>query len=163
MSTSSIAAASLLLLSLATAPAISHAAPVAPTAAQAALIRKIEGRLMAPCCYTQTILDHQSDVAVQMRNEVTAMVTSGKSETEIINYYRKAYGETILVVPDGLSGRLLTYTPVLLFLTATGLLFFAIRRLAAFDVAVSQVATAESFPELSRLREMIRRDTAGDC
>ncbi len=98
------------------------------THAQEALIWKIEGRLMAPCCYTQTIRDHDSQVAVEMRDEVTALVASGKSEQEIITYYRTKYGETILVVPDGWTGQLLTATPLLLFVASAGLLVVFIRK-----------------------------------
>ena len=51
------------------------------TPGQEAKIKKIEGRLMAPCCYTQTILDHNSQVAADMRDEVAAMVAAGKKRT----------------------------------------------------------------------------------
>jgi hypothetical protein len=30
---------------------------------QEALARKIDGELIAPCCWTQTVADHQSDIA----------------------------------------------------------------------------------------------------
>ena len=102
--------AMLVMLLLGFAAGSARAQPTLPslTPDQLARIRKIEGRLMAPCCYTQTIRDHDSQVAVDMRNEVTAFVASGKSEQDIITYYRTKYGETILVVPDGMSGGLLT-------------------------------------------------------
>ncbi len=116
------------LLGLATPAVCAQSAPAPLTRDQSATIRKIEGRLMAPCCYTQTIRDHDSQVAEEMREEVTAMVVSGKSEQEIITYYRAKYGETILVVPDGMSGGLLTFTPVMFFVASTGLLLFFIRR-----------------------------------
>ena len=109
-----------------TAHAQTNAAPVTPQ--QDAKIKKLQGRIMAPCCYTQTIRDHESQVAETMREEVTGMVLSGKSEQEIVNYYRTKYGETILVVPDGISGRLLTFTPVMIFLASAGLLVLFVRR-----------------------------------
>lgn len=66
---------------------------------------------MAPCCYTQTIREHQSEVAEQMREEVTQMVSDGKSEKEIIAYYKTKYGETILVTPDGAAGKIIVAVP----------------------------------------------------
>ena len=54
------------------------------TPSQIATIHRLEDRLMAPCCYPQTIREHQSEVAKQMREEVTEMVSEGKSEKEII-------------------------------------------------------------------------------
>ena len=81
--------------------------PVSLATAQTAQIQKVEKRLLAPCCYTQSIAEHGSDIAVQMRGEVEAMVTEGKSESEIVEHYRGIYGDRILVVPDGLTGRIL--------------------------------------------------------
>jgi cytochrome c-type biogenesis protein CcmH/NrfF len=102
-------------------------------------------------------------VAEKMREEVTAMVGSGKSETEIINYYRKEYGETILVVPDGMSGGLLTYTPVLLFAASAGLLIFFIRSsVRARRETAPQ--PAPSLPEADRLaiQKKIRAEIGND-
>ena len=135
-------------------------APLSPT--QNATIRKIEGRIMAPCCYTQTILEHQSQVAEDMREEVTAMVASGKNEPEIIEYYRTKYGETILVVPDGWSGRLLTFTPVLIFFASAGLVLFLIRRSIPARVTVEATQVGHYVVEAPRFRDTIRRETSGD-
>ena len=108
------------------------------THAQEALIWKIEGRL---------------------RDEVTALVASGKSEQEIITYYRTKYGETILVVPDGWTGQLLTATPLLLFVASAGLLVGFIRkavstkgRLIALSAPVGVAA------ERSDLKQRIRAE-----
>jgi cytochrome c-type biogenesis protein CcmH len=118
---------------------------------------------MAPCCYTQTIRDHDSQVAVDMRNEVTAFVASGKSEQEIITYYRTKYGETILVVPDGNTVRIAYGIPVAASLAAVGLLFFAIRRsVKAGEVATGQIVTKELSVEMQNYRNTIRSDLGGD-
>lgn len=127
------------------------------THAQEALIRKIEGRLMAPCCYTQTIRDHDSQVAVDMRNEVTSFVASGKSEQEIITYYRTKYVETILVVPDGWTGHLLTFLPVSAFLLSAAALLISIRKsVGSTDKLLAQVAPAEIEVVRPDLRQRIR-------
>ena len=147
------------LLGLATPAVCAQSAPAPLTRDQSATIRKIEGRLMAPCCYTQTIRDHDSQVAEEMREEVTAMVVSGKSEQEIITYYRAKYGETILVVPDGMSGGLLTFTPVMIFVASTGLLLFFIRRsTSARDVTVPQLLPNTPEAERLKIQERIRAE-----
>ena len=129
------------------------------THTQATLIRKIEGRLMAPCCYTQTIRDHDSQVAADMRNEVTAFVASGKSEDEIISYYRTKYGETILVVPDGTTGHLLTFLPMIGFLVATGVLCFFIRRsVKRSGIPIAQTASTRTEAEIIALQQRIRAE-----
>jgi hypothetical protein len=47
------------------------ASALTPTADQARTIVKLEDKLMAPCCYSQTIRVHMSAEAEQMRDEVT--------------------------------------------------------------------------------------------
>ena len=87
---------------------------VALTPTQQAHVKKLEHTLMAPCCYSQTIDEHMSQEAADMRAEVEQMVGNGKSDREILAFYRKKYGETILASPDGLSGTLLAVVPILL-------------------------------------------------
>jgi cytochrome c-type biogenesis protein CcmH len=148
-----------LLLGFAAHAVRAQSGPAPLTHDQVAKIRKIEGRLMAPCCYTQTILEHQSQEAEQMRGEVTAFVASGKSEQEIVTYYRTKYGETILVVPDGITGRLAFGIPVAVFLAAFGLLFFAIRRSTRARVfAVAEFFLSRPEAEKLALQDKIRAE-----
>ena len=81
--------------------ALVFVSPVSLTNTQTAEISKVEKRLLAPCCYLQSIAEHGSGIAVQMRNEVAEMVADGQSEKEIVDHYRSIYGDRILVVPDG--------------------------------------------------------------
>ena len=64
-------------------------------------------------------------------------MAAGKSEEEIITYYRTKYGETILVEPDGMSGGLLTAIPITLFSLATGLVILILRRSVQAKLAVA--------------------------
>jgi len=61
--------------------------------------RKIDDQLLAPCCWTQPVSQHYSDVAEKIRNEVHEMVAAGKSRDEILNHFVAQYGERILVTP----------------------------------------------------------------
>ena len=88
------------------------------TPGQLKKVERLEKKLMAPCCYSQTIYYHMSNEAAQMRDEVMAMVEAGKSEQEIITYYRMKYGETILAVPDGRTGEVAYAVPVSIALVA---------------------------------------------
>lgn len=130
------------------------------TAGQSAKINKLENKLMAPCCYTQTIHDHNSQEAEQMREEVTSMVVAGKSEEEIIRYYKAKYGETILVVPDGMAGKLTYLIPVGVFVLSSGLLIFVIRRsIRSKAVAMETIPSFRSDAEWETIRSKIRAET----
>lgn len=126
-------------------------------------VKRIEGRLLAPCCYSQSIAQHNSEVAAQMRNEVTDMVAKGMSDQEIIAHYKAIYGDQILIVPDGRTGKILFALPVVIFLLALGLLLLALRRMLRPSARSStQAALSKSSPSLPALREQIERET-GDA
>lgn len=132
------------------------------TSGQSAKIDKLESKLMAPCCYTQTIREHNSQEAEQMREEVTSMVAAGKSEQEIIRYYKAKYGETILVVPDGMAGTLTYHIPVGVFVLSSGVLFFVIRRsIRTKTLAMETIPSLTSEAEWQTIRNKIRAETGG--
>ena len=71
--------------------------------------REIENNLIAPCCWSQPVSEHYSEVAEQIRNEVRAMVAAGKSRDEIMDYYVSRYGERILATPRPKGFNALVY------------------------------------------------------
>jgi cytochrome c-type biogenesis protein CcmH len=71
--------------------------------------RAIEDQLIAPCCWSQPVSEHDSEIAQQIRNEVAAMVAAGKGRDEILNYYVAKYGERILVTPRAKGFNTLVY------------------------------------------------------
>jgi cytochrome c-type biogenesis protein CcmH len=81
----------------------------AETTPAAAKIREIEDNLIAPCCWSQPVSQHDSEVAQQIRDEVTAMVTAGKSRQEILDFFVARYGERILVTPRARGFNRLAY------------------------------------------------------
>lgn len=121
-------------------------------------VRKLEKRLLAPCCYAQSIAEHGSDIAAQMRAEVTEMVAEGRTEEEIVNYYKSLYGDRILIVPDGLTGRILFALPVVTSVLASLVLLVFFRRMLRStkqrDVGIDQPKHAVN----EALREKIARE-----
>lgn len=91
------------------------AAQTAPaTGNTAARARALEAKLMAPCCFTQTIDQHESDIARQMRAEVRAWLAEGLSDQQILDRYVERYGARILAVPPAQGfNRLLYWMPYL--------------------------------------------------
>ena len=106
--------------------ALAVATQLSPSAQQT--VARLEHVLMAPCCYTQTIDEHRSEVAAEMRQEVESMVAAGKSEQQIKDYYVAKYGATILVVPEGRTGAVAYGVPVGLAAAALLLLTAVLRR-----------------------------------
>jgi cytochrome c-type biogenesis protein CcmH len=125
------------------------AAPAALTPQQHAEIRRVEDRLLAPCCYSQSVAEHMSPVAEQMRQEITAMVAAGESEPAIIDHYKAMYGERILIIPSGETGRILFTLPALGVVLGAALLFLFLRG-ALHRKVNAAAASANAAPDRSR-------------
>lgn len=132
--------------------------PAALTPQQHAEIRRVEDKLLAPCCYSQSVAEHMSPVAEQMRQEITEMVAAGKSEPAIIEHYKALYGERILIIPSGETGRILFTLPAVGLVLGSALLFLFLR--GALDrKAKAPAASAGALPNRSReaFREQLDR------
>lgn len=66
---------------------------------QQARVDRLEHAVLAPCCYTEPVAIHQSEIAVKMRVEIAKWVAVGKSDQEILNTYVGLYGAKVLVDP----------------------------------------------------------------
>jgi cytochrome c-type biogenesis protein CcmH/NrfF len=126
-------------------------------------IKKLEDSLMAPCCYSQSIREHMSMEAAQMRDEVSNMVQSGRSDQEILAYYESKYGKTILIVPNGMAGVLAFGVPIGVGLIATGLAaFYLLRSVRKRSVIGSSVTLASSDPIQAEMLKRIRSELQDD-
>jgi cytochrome c-type biogenesis protein CcmH len=123
-------------------------------------IRKAEERLLAPCCYTQSIAVHGSEIAEQMRAEVTEMVVHGRSENEIVDYYRGLYGDRVLVVPDGVTGDILFSIPVIVAVSGCLVLLVCLRKMLQSGRAHQFLAEGQTRRVIDKaLRETIERES----
>jgi cytochrome c-type biogenesis protein CcmH len=73
---------------------------------------KLQGELLAPCCYRQTLDHHMSDAATAMKAQIREMVANGKTEREIVELYKSRYGPRILAEPEGATWWIGTLTPL---------------------------------------------------
>jgi cytochrome c-type biogenesis protein CcmH len=126
---------------------------------QKAEVRKIDERLLAPCCYTQSIAVHRSEIARQMRAEVAEMVVEGRTEEEIVNHYKGIYGERILIVPEGITGRILFSLPFVTSVLASVILFVSVRKMLRSGKNKSRLAQMQTPSVINKsLREKIERE-----
>jgi cytochrome c-type biogenesis protein CcmH len=83
--------------------------PGAETGKPADKAREIEDQLIAPCCWSQPVSQHDSEVSQQIRDEVSKMLAAGKSRDEILDFFIARYGERILVTPRAKGFNTLVY------------------------------------------------------
>jgi cytochrome c-type biogenesis protein CcmH/NrfF len=67
---------------------------------QRARIQRLEKAVLAPCCYTETVGRHQSEIAIKMRVEIANWVEQGRTDQDILDTYAKRYGAKVLVDPN---------------------------------------------------------------
>jgi len=138
-------AAGLLALSL----FLSAATPAAAQADLEARARDIDNKLMAPCCGANTVREHDSGPAMQMRAEIRQLLADGKTEREILDHFVAIHGEKILALPDAQGFNLLAYLlPVGFLFFGAAFLVIAMRRWRSQPAAASAAGSSGSAPEL---------------
>ena len=109
--------ASLPLLALAETPEQQHAR-----------IQRLEHAVLAPCCYTEPVAIHQSEVALKMRLEIAKWVATGKSDREIIDTYVALYGGKVLVDPRTMPRGWTPFLPWLVLILGVFLVAWLLKR-----------------------------------
>lgn len=77
------------------------AAPVADIGEKVPGAERLEGRLLAPCCWAQTLDIHGSEIANALRREIRTRLKAGEPADSIEASLVARYGERIRAVPDG--------------------------------------------------------------
>lgn len=119
-----------------------QAASFRTEAGNEAAVRAISARLRCPVCQSENILDSQSGTAREMVEIVREQLAQGRSEAEIVAYFRERYGDYVMLSPPASGfGALVWATPLLLFLAGGGAYLALLRRNArAFSGKAGEAA-----------------------
>lgn len=93
-----------------------------------ARIEHLEHAVLAPCCYTESVAVHQSEIAVKMRLEIAKWVEIGKSDREILDTYVGLYGSKVLVDPRTIPAWWTPWVPGIVLAMGTVLLTWFLKR-----------------------------------
>src|SRR5690348_12559407 len=90
--------------------------------------REIGAQLKCPVCQGESVADSPSTLSQQMRGIILRQLREGKSEQEIIQYFRNSYGDQIIWSPPWQGFTLFAWlAPMALLLGGIILLFFTLR------------------------------------
>jgi cytochrome c-type biogenesis protein CcmH len=90
---------------------------------------RLLARLIAPCCWTQTLDVHESEISASLRREIRARLLAGESPDAIEDSIVARYGERIRAVPRGEEvGGHIPLVVGLAMLAAAGALLAMVRR-----------------------------------
>jgi cytochrome c-type biogenesis protein CcmH len=124
--------------------------------------RKLENELMAPCCMTNTVAEHYSGVTNRMKDEIRQMLSEGKTEQEVIDYYVAQHGPQILSTPPAKGFNLAAYlVPMAMLVLGAAALVYVVRKWRDHDKAAeAPTASTDLDPEyVERVRkELAERD-----
>ncbi len=85
--------------------------------------------LRCPKCQNQNLADSNSQIAVDLRQEVYEMVELGKADSEIVNFMVERYGEFVLYRPKVSSlTYVLWFGPVVFLLIGVVIVIVMLRR-----------------------------------
>lgn len=126
------------------------------TPQQESQAKSIEGKLIAPCCWTQTVADHESNASEEIKAGIRSMLAGGSSEQDIISFYKERYGERILAAPEKSGFNLMAYLfPAAMTLVALAVIVVMLQRWRSREEAVTPVRverTADTGDEALRRR-----------
>ena len=114
-------------------------------------VHDVASQLRCPICQGESVADSPSQLAQQMRGVIRQQLQSGKSEQEVIQYFRTSYGDQIVWSPPWQGFTLLAWlVPIGLLFAGIILLFFVLRDWRALAPASSTAAD----PELASVDEV---------
>ena len=106
--------------------------------------RAIEGKLMAPCCMANTVAEHHSGAALDMRQEIRQMLSEGKTSDQILAHYAAEHGDQILAMPAAEGFNLVAWlVPIVLLIVGPMVILTVLRRSAASHAREPAAAPAE--------------------
>jgi len=100
--------------------------------------RKLQEKLVAPCCWNESVAHHRSEVAGEIRAQIESMVAAGKSDREILDHFLAQYGKRILIEPEGSTRAVATVMPFVFLLAGGVFTVFIIRRMLRHPAAPSE-------------------------
>ncbi|MCW5623228.1 MAG: cytochrome c-type biogenesis protein CcmH [Burkholderiales bacterium] len=138
------------------------AVPVAedPVLEQRLMVLSAELRCLV--CQNQSLADSHADLAIDLKNQVRAMLKEGKSDAEIKAYMTDRYGDFVLYRPPvkGTTWLLWAGPFVLLVAGLAALAWMVLRRRAAERGAT---ATQPSEADLERARALLAASDPPSC
>ena len=113
-------------------------------------IRALAQTLRCPVCQSESILESRSSTAAEMMTILREMVAAGRSDAEIVDFFRSRYGNFVMLAPPASgAGSLIWGLPGLLLLGGGIVLLRVLRRSGAAAAPPADTALKDA----DRLRE----------
>lgn len=114
---------------------------------------ELEQRLRCPVCKSVSIADSPSDTAEAMREVVTQQVAAGRTDQQIIDFFRARYGDWVLLDPPAEGPTLLLWLLPVVAALVGGFVLFARRDRSPPPPPLTAEQRARVGEAIARVRE----------
>ena len=123
----------------------------------------LEQRLRCPVCKSVSIAESPSDTATGMRQIVQSQVRAGRSDQQILDYFRARYGDWILLDPPAAGATLPLWLLVAAALAAgAAAMWLLARRGALLADSVPPLTDEQRAQVAAAAAQLARRDDGRD-
>ena len=120
---------------------------------QHARIARLQDAVLAPCCYTEPVSRHQSEIVLKMRLEIAKWVAAGRTDREILDTYVGLYGSKVLVDPRTVPRGWTPFFPWLVLILGVFLVAWLLERWRAKPGSNDTLALDPAFAVIPDLDE----------
>lgn len=112
-----------------------------------------------PTCAGRNLADCPTDTCKQWKDEIRSQLQAGRSDEEVLNYFKTRFGPTVMQEPPREGALLVVWiAPVVAMVGLAAAGVWAARRAAARrSPSAAQPATAHDDPYVAALEEQVRQ------
>lgn len=92
-------------------------------------VKALQDKFLSPCCWSESVLHHRSELATGMRREIASLVQAGKSDSAIVDTFIARHGRRVLREPEGTASWVLNSVLAAVLALAAFAVVVMIRRL----------------------------------
>jgi len=90
--------------------------------------RALQQKLVAVCCWNESIAFHRSDTALAMRLELRKLIDEGRTDAEILAWFKAKYTGRVLMEPEGAKSTIAYALPIVAVVVGAVVVLLLIRR-----------------------------------
>jgi cytochrome c-type biogenesis protein CcmH len=117
---------------------------------------EVSALLRCPVCQGMSIADSPSEMAVNMKHQVGALLARGYTQDQILRYFEQSYGQFVLLKPKFQGVNTLVWVlPVLALAIGAVIVVSKMKKLEAGAPATSNQPPATEDPYLDQVRQLV--------
>ena len=115
---------------------------------------EVASLLRCPVCQGMSIADSPSEMAVNMKHQVRALLARGYTRQQILDYFERSYGQFVLLKPKFQGVNALVWLlPILIVALGAAIVVIKIRKLGRPPAAAESNAATD--PYVDRVRHLV--------